>query len=312
MSEATKAPETVKAVLKAAVGAGSLSDPAFAGALDDHAEIVGAFVEALRSRSIFARLLDDGMIRLPLRTRASIIVANATGYAVGEGLPVPISAMSLAGPQLEERRAAAMVVLTSELLRSTSSAGRALLDASLKGAVADAIDAAFLGILADDITPATASGPTAADALVDLKTMLDGVNSTGSGILLWAMSTDVANAASVLSGPGGLVFPAMSGTGGELVNLPAAVTNALPAGTLMLIDASGIAGELETITIAMADQASVQMSTTPDAPPNAAGVLTSLWQSNLVALLARAFFGAEVIRTGSVAILGEIDWGATP
>ncbi len=313
LAESTKAPEAVRSVLKSAVDAGSLADPAFANALSDYGDVVGAFVESLRSRSVFARLLDGGMIRMPLRTRAAIATAVATAYARGEGLPIPISALSLAGPQLDERKAVGMVVVSNELLRSTSPAGRALLENALKAAVASAVDASFIDLVADGVTPATASGTAAADALTDLRLMLSAVNTTGAGSLFWVMAPDVANAGATLAAESGeLLFPALSPAGGELLNLPALVSTSVLSGTLTLIDASGLAGEIGTVTVSIAQEATIQMDSAPSSPPNAASVMTSVWQTSRAAILATAYFGAERIREGSVAVLDGVDWGGTP
>jgi len=306
----TRASAIVSTVLKAAVDAGTTSDPDWAKPVAEYGDIVGAFVEALRSRSVFARVLADGAVRLPLKTRAAVVTANASAWIVGEGLPVPVSGMALAGQSLEEKKAAALIVLTSELVRSTSPSARTLIDVSLKAAVADTIDAAFVDAITDGITPIAATGTTAVTALADLRAMLDIVNTTGTGSLVWAMGADIANrAATLASASGDLVFPAMGPSGGEMFSVPAVVSSAVLSGQLLLIDASGIAAQLETISVSVADQASLQMSTTPDSPPGTSTVLESLWQTNKVALLARAFFGAEVIRPGSVAILDGVEWG---
>lgn len=312
LAESSRAPAAVVSVLKAAASAGSTSDPSFASALAESG-VTSAFIEGLRSRSVLARLLVDGAVRMPLRTRASIVIANASAWVTGEGLPVPVSAMSLAGHQLEEREAAALIVLSAEMLRSTSTAGRALLDSALRGGVADALDAAFLDLVTDGVTPIGATGTTPAAALTDLRALLDAVNATGASSLFFLVGPDTANTAATLAGTDGtLTFPAMGPNGGEILNTPALVSTAVLSGQIVLVDASGIAAEIEAITISLADQATVEMSDTPGAPPNAASVLVSLWQSNMVGLLARAFFGAERVRAGSVAILDGAEWGAAP
>lgn len=312
IAEATRAPEAVRSVLKSAAGGGNLSDPAWAGSLDGYSNMVTAFVGSLASSSILGRLLaDDAVTRLPLGTSAAAVVANATAFAIGAGSPIAVSSLSLASKSLQPRTAAGMVVLTSELIRSASPAARALVDASLRSAVSTAIDAAFVSIISAGITPTAATGMTAGDALADLKRLLDVVNVSGAGKLYWLMSPSVANAASTLAGPDGSnAFPAMSPSGGEMVNLPALTSSALPAGQLMLVDAASIAAEIEAVTVSLSDQAAVQMSTTPDAPPNAGTVLTSLWRQNLIAVLARCVFGAEKVRSGAVAILANIAWSA--
>lgn len=313
LAESTKASDPVRTVLRAAVDAGSLTDPAFAAALAD-SDIVVAFVEGLRSRSVFARmLLDGGLVRMPLRTNAAVVAADATGYVVGEGMPIPISAMALSGRMLEQHKATGMVVVTKELVRSVSPAARALLDGSLKAAVSFALDAKFIDLITSGITPLPASGATAAAALSDLRALLDIVNINAGGSLYWAMPAGVANAASTLAGADGEpTFPAMSPVGGEILNLPALVSDSVPSDQVMLIDASGIGGEIESVTVETSAEASVQMDSAPTSPPNAATVLRSLWQENKLAILGRAYFGAERLRDSAVAVLSDVEWGAAP
>jgi len=311
LAESTKAPEAVRIVLRAAVDAGSLADPAFAAALADN-DIVGAFVEAIRPESVFARmLLDGGLARMPLRTSAAVVAADATAYVVGEGMPIPISAMALSGRMLEQQKAAGMVVVTNEVVRSVSPAARSLLDGSLKAAVSFALDAKFIDLITDGITPLPASGVTAAAALSDLRELLDIVNINAGGSLYWVMPAGVANAAATLASPyGELAFPAMSPVGGEILNLPALVSDAVPSDRVLLIDASGIGGEIEAVTVEASGEASIQMDSAPNSPPNAATVMRSLWQENKIAILGRAAFGAEPLRDNAVAILSDIAWSA--
>ncbi|CAN7399349.1 phage major capsid protein [Bosea sp. LjRoot237] len=313
VAESTRAPESVQVVLRAAVDAGTTSDPAFAAALVDSG-IVGAFVEALRSKSIFARMLiDGGLVRMPLRTSAAVVAADASGYVVGERMPVPVSALALSGPHLAQHKAAGLIVISSELVRSISPAARALLDNSLRAAVGSALDAKFIDLITDGITSLAASGATAAAALVDLRALLDLVNHNAGGALYWLMPANVANAGSTLAAASGhLMFPGLSPTGGELLGVPVLVSDAVLDGHIMLVDASGIGGEIETVSVSVSQEATIQMDSAPNSPPNAGAVMTSLWQTNRSALLATAHFGAERFRSNAVAVLDGISWGDAP
>ena len=99
----------------------------------------------------------------------------------------------------------------------------------------------------------------------------------------------------------------MSASGGELANLPAIVASGVPAVSLYLIDASGIAADAGPPTVEMSRQATVEMNTTPTG--GASAVQTSLFQTNSVALRATAWFGAQVLRSGAVAVITGINWG---
>ena len=76
------------------------------------------------------------------------------------------------------------------------------------------------------------------DILTDLRTALDAVNSVGSARLFWIASQDVAKRLSTFP----KLCPNASASGGEVVeNLPLLVSSAAEAGSLRLLDASGVA-----------------------------------------------------------------------
>lgn len=316
LAQATGAGSRVVDILKAAVGAAGPDDAAWAGSTVGYRIAVGGFMDLLRSRSVFFRLLRDGaLVRVPLRTRLGVITADATGWVVGAGAAVPVSRMGLAAPTLDPVKAAAIAVLTDEMVASPGSEG--LITRALRGAVADAVDGQFLAMIVDGASPsstpsAASSGNTAAAALADLRGLLAVVNTTGNGALYWVASPDVANRAATLAGDGGLTFPGMTALGGEMLGLPALVSNQVDEGSLFLIDASGIAGDSETITLDASSDTTVEMldeSLQQNALTGAGTTMVSMFETNSVAFKAVAWFGAERFRDGAVAILTDIAWG---
>lgn len=301
VAERIGAPASVITVAKAAVGATTAADVGL------YANMVATFLASLRSQSVFMRLLSDGMVRAPLLTPIRALTVALTGSIVSEGHPTPIGRIAMNSPALKRGTARALIALSKEALASSSPAALAFVENELRKAVTAAADAAFLAIARDGLTALTASGTDAEAALADLKAMLGIVNTAGAGALYWVCAPDVANAASVLTGlAGSLVFPAMGPKGGEILNLPALVSDQVPPGKLFLIDAGGLAGDAETVTIEHSEAASLQMRNDPD---NAAAELVSLWQTNGVAIRAGLVFGLDRCRAGSVAILEGITWG---
>lgn len=301
VAERIGAPAAVIAVAKAAVGATRASD------LVPYANMVATFLASLRSQSVFIRLLDDGMVRAPLLTPIRALTVALTGNIVSEGNPTPIGRVAMSSPALKRGTARALIALSKEALASTSPAALAFVETELRKAVTAAADAAFLAIARDGLTAVTASGTDAEAALADLKAMLGIINTAGAGNLFWICAPDVANAAAVLTGlAGSLVFPAMGPKGGEMLNLPALVSDQVPPGTLFLIDAGGLAGDAETVDIDHSEAATLQMRNDPQ---NAGAELVSLWQTNGVAIRAGLVFGLDRCRAGSVAILEGIAWG---
>jgi HK97 family phage major capsid protein len=295
-------------IRKSAQNIGIATDSDWAGPLVEYAGLATAFVESLRPQSVFVRLYDS-MMPAPLRTRMVAVTGAAQAALTGEGKPIRVSEMALSGKMLMPLKAAAIVVLSDEVVNATSPAGLQLIDRELRGATTAAIDGSFLALLADEITPTAATGNDAAAALADLRALFQAVN-TSSGDLYLVMAQDVAKAAATLAGPGGLVFPAMGPQGGVMLNLPALVTDRLAAGTLMLINAAGIAADIGVVQFATGQQAVLQLDDAPDDPPTSSTPRVSLFQDNLTAIRAVYTFGAERFRANSVAILDGVAWGA--
>lgn len=301
IAENIRAPVNVVSVFRSAVGATQADQFAPYNAM------AAAFIDSLRSQSVFVRLLNDGMVRAPLLTPIRALTVALTGNIVSEGAPTPIGRVVMNSPALKRATARALIALSKEALASSSPAALAFVENELRKAVTAAADAAFLAIARDGLTELTASGTDAESALADLKALLGIVNTAAAGNLFWVCAPDVANAASVLTGlAGSLVFPAMGPKGGEILNLPALVSDQVPPGTLFLIDAGGLAGDAETVTIEHSEAATLQMRNDPE---NAAAELVSLWQTNGVAIRAGLVFGLDRCRANAVAVLQGIAWG---
>jgi hypothetical protein len=293
---------------KTAIGAGSTADPAWAGdALGDYRNAVAAFVSSLATSSIFFRLIADGaFVRVPMHTRAAIVSGAATGYIVGEGLPVPVSKLQLRNQFLSELKAAALVVVSSELLSNLSAAGQILFNKELKSAVSKVVDAKFLSEMVDDSDTLVISS-SGDDPMFDLRTLLLAVNTSGTPTLYFAVSPSVAKRAATLP----TLFPSMTPTGGDMAGVPSVVTTAVEDGSIALIDASGIAADSNTIDLRVSQEADIEMLDNPtqDGTTGGGSSMVSMFQSNSVALQAIASFGVERLRADAIAILSGVAWG---
>ncbi len=316
-------PDRVRGALKSAVAAGVMSVPEWAGALGgSYAGLVESFAESLRPRSTFFRLLSDGwFVPAPLRTRLTSITAAAGASVVGEGKPTPVSRISLANSVLEPLHVIALIVLSAEVVASQSPASQAFVAGELRGAVADAADAALFNIAIPSGSPAptfSATGTTAADAIRDLRSALGLVSTTGAGRLFWVASPDVANALSALPAGDGttdlglLAFPQMGPTGGELLNQPCAVSGKLDAGSLLLLDASGFAAASESIILDASLAGTIELETAPmaDGSQGTGSELVSLFQTHSVALAAKCFIGCEKIRSTAAVMITDVAYGS--
>ena len=266
-AEQNRAPDRVVRILKSGnipAGTTTVSDWA-AAAQGDYGASISSFFESLRSTSVFFRLLNDNALRrVPLRQRVGIVSGGATGWIIGEGKPARLSKLMLRNGVLEPVRAAAMVVMTDELWRNVSTAGQTTFAKELKGAVGQVVDAKFLELIFESSTDGSetisSAGADNDDVLTDLRAALLAVGSTSTSALYWVASVDVAKRASAL---GPALMPAMSSSGGEMLNLPCLVSSAVDEGSLYLIDASRIAADVAAVELRASTHASIEMEAAP-------------------------------------------------
>ncbi|MBB5536838.1 hypothetical protein [Rhizobium giardinii] len=299
-------PASAARILRSAVGAGSISDPAWAGQLADLAAASSIFMQQLGGRSAFAALLDLGVItKAPLRSRVGAISEGAIGAVNAEGKARPVSRMSLNGDALLPQRADAIVVLSREVIENSSAASQAFVSRQLRRAVAKALDVGFFDTL---LTSATPSFSSTGDHPTDLKILLDAVN-TGEGRLAWIAATDVGNSICLLMDGRGDASP--EGLS-EFVGLTLAISPGLPAGMLVLIDGDQVVADIQSLGIDVARHAALEMNDAPvgDAGTPTATALTSLWQTNAVAIRLSSLFGAATGTADALAIMTDITWGS--
>ena len=86
------------------------------------------------------------------------------------------------------------------------------------------------------------------------------------------------------------------------------VSDSLPAGAALMLDASQIMADSGTITLDTARHASIQFETAPDSPATSSTVPANLWQHDLVALKAERDYAYSVMRTTAVASLSGVDY----
>ncbi|MGO7866992.1 phage major capsid protein [Rhizobium ruizarguesonis] len=287
---------------KAAIGGAVSTDGTFGEVLADIRIAETAFFTSLRTRSIFFRLWDSGLRRVPLRTHLGIISLGATGYIVGEGEPKPLSKLTLSNPALPVRKAAAILVIGDQVAQDMSSAGQSLVTLELKGSVSDVVDEEFFNIIMPGAPSTPSSGSDSLGMAADLRVLLGQVNTVGAGSLFWAMGPDVANRLSLINTGEG----AMSPLGGEFLGLPALVSGMIPPGALRLIDAAAVAGNVDSISLDASGQVDLLMQ---DGDPEGAAAMVSMFQSNATALKAEVAFGVEKIRDNAVAEVTDIAWG---
>lgn len=309
---ADSAPRRVADVLKAAVEAGRLEDAQFAGNLSDYRSIAEGFIESLRQASVFDRLLASGMRKLPFRTRTATITAVAIGSSPAEALWSPITLLGLDGENsLDPRQCQAIVALSKELLKVGTPGAVDYLGRELRRGVVAATDLEFLSRLQDGISPYQSVGQNASAAIIDLRNLVDHL-ATGADSRIFFVTTPanckgLAFARTLSNGDefeaeGWLAFPQMTPLGGTIAGVPVLCSDQLADGVVMAIDATGIAGNSDIITLSTATKASLAM--TSDIVSGAQQVV-SLFQTNSVALRAFRYFAFDRLRDDAVAWLED-------
>jgi HK97 family phage major capsid protein len=263
--------------------------------------------------SVFFELLaEDYFRKIPLRTRAVVTTAGATGFVRGEGSARTISRLSFDSTNgLAPREAAAVVVVSNELLKLAGSGAQALFTRELRAAVGAVVDDEFMTIVAAAKAQTYASaGSTFNAARNDLYRLLNAISTDANSRLCWIGGTTVAKVATTLADNGNWSFPAMTPEGGIMLGMPFYVTDQIAADTLYLVDAHKIAAAADTVSFDMFRQALLQLNDAPDSPETTSSVQISLWQEGLVALIARTFFAAEAVNATCIAELTGVAWGS--
>jgi len=306
--------------LKAAVTGQSMSDAFVAtpAAVD--------FADFIRPLTIIGKL--TGLRRTPARTRMISATSGSTAYWAGEAQPRPISKMTLSGSTLEALSVVAMLVVTQELIQSSSPDAEPILSRDLAAAAVQAMDAAFVdssnaGIagvkpaaVTNGVTTIHSSGSTLANIDADLQLIIEALAAAGSDLTFatWVVRPRTAVYLSTLRGSGGaLAYPQMGVRGGVLAGLPCITSAASPSdagspalgGEIVLLDPSQIVvvdsgdGSIEAST-----QASIAMADNPGSPASQ----VSAFQTNSTILKTVRFVNWQACRPGVAQVIDRVGY----
>ena len=262
---------------------------------------------AVRPRTVLGQL--PSIRRVPLRTRVLTVNSGSSPAAfVGEGQPIPVSKMDLAGDTLPPLKVAALTISTMELVRSSTPAAENVLTDDLVAACAQGVDMAFLDPAnagAVRVSPASitygipqrvSSGSSVANIYADLGLMAQDLVAAGSTLTYAAWVIRPATLVSMCGmhdASGALAFPGLSVLGGTLMGLPVIAAGNLPppgspaSSNILLVDGSQVLlGDDGQAEIEISTSAALQMD---DAPTNSADdgtgtTLVSLYQAEAVGI----------------------------
>lgn len=293
----------------APIGASSTTD-------SDTATMLGAWSASMSGASVFFKLFNDNMFRkMPLHTKIGLAASSPTAAIVGEGRAAPVSRLVIGRTTLEPIKIAALLVATRELLLENGA--EALFNKELKSVVGEACDAALVGILLGDTdAPATtipSSGTTPDAAVADVRAALLALGPTGDASRVVALAArDVAIKATLLGSVDGGTFQGMTPAGGQLRGVNCLVSNGIPPGQLIMLDAMQIAAAATEVDVRVSISGDVEMSDAPmgDAIVATGTSLVSLFSTNSVGLRAIATIAAQPLRPNVCVVIENIDWGA--
>jgi hypothetical protein len=228
---------------KAAVAAGTSSG--WGSALSQYNLLADGFLESLRNFGAFDAML-PAMRRVPFRTKVGLSTSIITGSIVTEGTAKPISALSLSGGQISENKAVAILVVTAELAKFGDAAAGNLFANELSNAVAVATDQKFIAILTTGAASFASAGTSATGAWADVRALLAAVTTTARSKLFLLTTSAIAKALAALhTSAGDAAFEDMTANGGTIAGITVVVSDGVPAGTMVMVDAQQVCAASE-------------------------------------------------------------------
>jgi hypothetical protein len=295
--------DDVVARQKAAVAAGTTLDSGWALPLADYQVLASAFLESLRNFGCFDRLLPS-MRKVPFRTRIGASTVGVTGATVPQASVKPISRLTLSSTQIDEIKVAAILIVTDELARFGDAAAGNLFATELSNAIAVATDTEFVAQLTSGATSFTSNGVTAEHTRVDLRGLLANITTGARSQLFLLTTSSIARSLSVLhTNAGEAAFEDATYNGGSISGIPIVVSDGVPSGTMLLVDATQLAAASDSITLDSSREALLQLDTAPDSPVVASTPQISLFQMDMVGLRAERTIGIEKLTTTGVSVV---------
>lgn len=314
-------------VLKAAVGAGTTTDPTWAGSLVEYQEYAQDFVDFLRPQTIIGRF-GQGSIpalrQVPFNIRIPAQTSGGSANWVGQGKAKPLTKFDFESITFGFSKVAAIAVLTDELIRFSNPAADALVRNALAEAVIARLDTDFINpakaevanVSPASITNGIAGIPSTNDPDTDAEAAFGqfvaaNLQPTGG---VWIMSSTNALALSMKKNAlGQKMYPEMTLLGGTFQGLPAIVSQyagsnltLLNAPDIYLADDGGVA-------VDMSREASLEMESDPtgDSVTPTGTEMVSMFQTNSVAIRAERWINWKRRRTAAVAVITGVNYGST-
>jgi hypothetical protein len=265
------------------------------------------FFDLVRARSIIGRL---PVRRLPFRTRTLTLTEGARTEWRTEGASYGNSPLKVASQTgLDPLEVGSLIVMSKELLNDPSADAELLVRNELVGALATAVDQAF-------IDPAN-SGSAAKPASITSGT--SGPDSPNEALFDWGdtFTGDPANAWLVMhpftaARLNSAARPNIGANGGNWAGFPVLTSSAHPEGSFTFLDPDQVAVAMGSPEVRASDEADVAMV---DSSSMASGLsvtaasMTSMFQVNAVAIIGSMTANWRVVRPESVQLFDAQAYG---
>jgi HK97 family phage major capsid protein len=323
----------VAEILRAAVAAGTTTDPVWAAPLVNYQIMASEFIDLLRPETIFGKM--SGFRTVPFNVKIPRQTAGATANWVGEGQSKPVNKLAFDMVTVPWAKMAVIVVITQELARFSNPSAEMLVRDDLISAIAQFIDEQLIdptvapvaalkpGSITNGVTPIPSTGADYVAITTDLThamiRMVNALNTIGRPV--WIMSPAAAMFIATLRLPQGqFAFPGMTSAmiGGQmggltLMGIPVIVSGNVPVtgglSNILLVDQSQIMlADDGQVMIDTSVEASLQLDSAPATPP---APLVSLWQQNLLGIKAERFMYWMRRRDAGVQLITGFPEGGT-
>jgi HK97 family phage major capsid protein/HK97 family phage prohead protease len=283
----------VELLIKAAVAPADTVNPAWAGSLVQVQNATNEFIELLRPATLLGKI--PGLRKIPFNTSVPVQTAGGVYGWVGQGAMKPVTKLAFTTVALQFSKAAGIIFFTEEVARFSSPDIESIVRRDMIAGIARFLDQQFIdpavaevanvspGSITNGLTPTTSSQ----DPLTDLYTIisaLTGNNVPLAGTTIIMSETNALVAALKRDANGNRLFPTMSAAGGTMEGI-AVVTSQTANGWVIGVQPDLVLyADDGQVAIDVSREASIVADSAPVAPPT--GIVTSLWQNNLIGLRA--------------------------
>lgn len=334
--------QRVQNVLKAAVAAGTTTDPTWAGALVQYQDIASDFIDYLRPQTIIGKFGTNGIPPLraiPFNVRVKRQTSGGDAFWVGEGQPKPLTSFDFDTVTLRWAKIANIAVLTDEQVRFSSPNAETTVRSALAEAITAREDITFIdpavtaiadtrpASITNGATSHASSGTDEAAARADVGTLMTAL---ADARLPYSQAVWIMNSAAAIqlflmqNALGQPSFPGMLATGGTFMGRPVIVSDHIaPTGSpatsiiVLMIPQEIYLSDDGQVMVDASREASLQMDDAPtmaatsDSPATPTGTsVVSMFQTNSVAIRAERYINWQRRRDAAVQYLTGVAYAA--